>query len=265
MNDSSSKDYWESRLKENFGLHGTGFIGLGKHYNIWMYKIRGKVFLHKMKSMHVDFSNIDILDIGSGTGFYIDLWKELGAKRVVGTDITNIAVRNLKQKYPNNEFYQVDIGDDDVKNLDERKYDIVSAFDILFHIVDDKRYDKAFKNIYSLLNPKGIFVFSENFLHRNAIRSIHQVSRPLDIIEKILLQNGFEIVERCPMFVLMNAPIDTNLPIIKGLWKVIRLSLNYCGEIGGLVTGGILYPLELTLVSLMKESPTTEMMICRKN
>jgi hypothetical protein len=23
-------DYWESRLQENFGLHGAGFIGLGR-------------------------------------------------------------------------------------------------------------------------------------------------------------------------------------------------------------------------------------------
>jgi hypothetical protein len=26
-------DYWESRLQENFGLHGVGYIGLGREYN----------------------------------------------------------------------------------------------------------------------------------------------------------------------------------------------------------------------------------------
>jgi ribosomal protein L11 methylase PrmA len=45
-----------------------------------------------MKSMHIDFKNTDILDIGSGTGFYVGLWKELSVRSVVGTDITNIAV-----------------------------------------------------------------------------------------------------------------------------------------------------------------------------
>jgi hypothetical protein len=36
----SAKDYWENRLNENFGLNGVGYIGLGKNYNHWLYKIK---------------------------------------------------------------------------------------------------------------------------------------------------------------------------------------------------------------------------------
>src|SRR6478736_9632574 len=82
------------------------------------------------------FNNIEVLDIGCGTGFYIDLWKsELGAKRVAGIDITKIAVDNLKRKYYGEEFFLVDISSDDVlrmlgnKSGNEKKYDRISAFD----------------------------------------------------------------------------------------------------------------------------------------
>jgi 2-polyprenyl-3-methyl-5-hydroxy-6-metoxy-1,4-benzoquinol methylase len=145
---ATALDYWESRLNEAFNLHGTGFIGLGRHYNNWMYKIRRDVVLRKMKALQIDFTNVSVLDIGSGVGFFIDIWKGLGA-RVIGTDLTDVAVKNLKLKYPTDEFYTFDIGNDLHESLENRKVDIVSAFDVLFHIVDDNRYEKAIKNIHS--------------------------------------------------------------------------------------------------------------------
>ncbi len=72
---SSLEYYWENRLKENFGLHGAGYIGLGRSYNSWLYKVRRRVFVSRIKSMHLDFSDKQILDIGCGTGFYVGLEK----------------------------------------------------------------------------------------------------------------------------------------------------------------------------------------------
>jgi SAM-dependent methyltransferase len=258
-------DYWESRLQENFGLHGAGFIGLGREYNNLLYKVRRNVFIHKMKSMHIDFTSSDVLDIGCGTGFYVDLWNKIGVRTVTGIDITNIAVRSLKSKYPGQEFYRADISNQqDIENLNTKKYDIVSAFDILFHIVDDNRYENAIKNIHSILKAKGIFVFSDNFVHGPAIRSTYQVSRSLSHIEKTLVENGFEIIQRRPMFVLMNTPVDTTNRGSKRIWKALSLLLQRYGDTAGSTVGSFLYPIELILVSLLKESASTEIMICRK-
>ncbi len=258
-------DYWENRLEENFGLHGTGYIGLGKKYNNFLYRVRKYVFLHKMKSMNNNFSNLDVLDIGCGTGFYIELWNKLNTRTISGIDITNVAVNNLKNKYPDKTFYRVDISNKhDIENLDIKKYDIISAFDMLFHIVDDKKYDMAIKNIYSLLKPNGIFIFSDNFIHGPTERSTYQVSRSITHIEKTLTENGFKILQRCPMFVLMNTPIDTTRTISKKMWKVLSLALQKYGDGAGLVIGGILYPLEIILVSLLKETASTEIMICKR-
>jgi len=257
-------DYWESRLEENFGLHGAGFIGLGREYNNLLYKVRRNVFIRKMKSIDIDFTSLDVLDIGCGTGFYVDLWNRIGARTVTGIDITNIAVRTLKTKYPDRDFYRVDISNqEDIEKLNAKKYDVVSAFDILFHIVDDKNYDAAIKNIHSILKPNGIFVFSDNFIHGPAKRSTYQVSRSLAHIEKTLTENGFKITHRCPMFVLMNTPVDTTRTVSKNMWKVISLTLQKYGDTAGLVIGSILYPLEILLTSLLNESASTEMMICK--
>jgi SAM-dependent methyltransferase len=265
-NDASDpKLYWENRLNENFGLHGTGFIGLGRQYNNWMYKLRRKIFLRIMGSMDIDFSKAEVLDVGSGTGFYISRWKELGVKKINGTDITNIAVRNLKQKYVGEIFYELDITDDNdvATKLDDKKYDIISAFDVLYHVIDDKRYQKAIENIHGLLRPDGIFLISENFLHNGVVRGENQVSRSLSDIEKKLHMTGFDIIRRTPVFILMNYPIDSDSNLRKLLWRAAMFLVNRNEAIGFLL-GACLYPIDLMLTSISKESPTTEFMVCRK-
>jgi SAM-dependent methyltransferase len=262
MDTVNLQDYWETRLKKSFGLEAVGYLGLGKQYNRWLYRVRRRVFLRQMKSLGVDFSGAEVLDVGSGTGFYIDRWKELGVKKAIGTDITNVSVAALQRKYPGDEFYQLDIGND-LGSMRERRFDMVSAFDVLFHIVDDARFARAIQNINFILKPGGVFVLSDNFLHGETIRAAQQVSRSLKDIEKVLTSAGFKIVERAPMFILMNYPVDSRSRLLKKVWRILAKVISIHESCGFLI-GALLYPLEQFCVASAKESPTTEMMICRK-
>lgn len=243
-------------------MHGAGYIELGRHYNNWLYKVRSGVFLKRMAATRRNFSNASVLDVGCGTGFYIERWKQLGAGKITGLDITDVAIRTLRRKHPDCAFHQMDIGAN-IESLGTHKFDVISAFDVLFHIVDDERYERAIHNIYSLLNAGGLFVWSENFLREAPLRGTHQVCRTLYSIENILAATGFEIVERRPIFYLMNAPLDTRNRFIRRLWQIISETVKR-SEPAGFIVGGLLYPLELALISLARESPTTEMMICRR-
>lgn len=253
------REYWEATLRKNFNVRGVGHSGLGIQYNTWMYKVRKYVFTHQLRSLP-GLASAEVLDIGSGTGFYIERWNQLGVKSVTGSDITDVSVEELKKRFPESEFYQIDIGD--ALALSE-EYDVVSAFDVLFHIVEDNRFEKAIQNIYSLLRPGGFFIFSDNFLHGAPERAVNQVSRSLEDITKTLEKTGFHIVKRVPMFVLMSSPIDSKNWLHKSLWRIVK----YCiarSEVVGFVVGAVLFPVEVVLASLLEESPTTEMMICEK-
>jgi SAM-dependent methyltransferase len=258
-------DYWENRLKKNYGLDGTGFIGLGISYNRWMYKIRRQVVIREVRFLGVDCSNASILDVGSGTGFYLEIWKDLGCKKLSGIDITSTAIENLRIKYPQYEFLRADIGDnlDKSYNLFTTKYDLISSIDVLFHIVEDEQYRRAFKNIYDLLRPGGFFIFSENFLHVDSIRSPYQTSRSLHEIEDILSETGFKILKRIPFFVLMNNPVDTNSQLLRNHWKLTTRCIRKGANLGYII-GAFLYPIESILIRLFKEGPSTELMICKK-
>lgn len=265
MNNSNQGEYWEKRLSDNFGLHGTGFLGLGKNFNKWMYRIRAKVLERELGKLNIKPAEYRILDIGSGTGFYIDLWRQFGCKKVVGADITNVSVENLRKNFPEFEFYKMDIGNDqkDIDQIIDRQFDIVSAFDVLFHITDDKRYKNAFKNVYDRLADGGYFIFTENFLHKNYFQAEHQKGRTLENIEKLLGDLNFRIVRRSPSFVLMSNPIDSDSRFLKNSWRNIS-KLIRTNEYVGNVAGGLLFPIELLLLNLIHEGPSTEIMVCSK-
>src|SRR2546425_7670378 len=160
----------------------------------------------------MDLQSAAVLDVGCGTGFYIDQWKHLGVRTIAGIDLTDVAVQRLRRRFPNEQFYQLDIADDlAIRGMSQ--YDAVSAFDVLFHITDDGRFQKAIDNIHAMLRPGGLFLFSDNFIHIQTARTAHHVSRPLWAIQRVLHKSGFQVLKRVPMFVSMNYPADTKSSI----------------------------------------------------
>ena len=254
--------YWDTRLRRNFGLEGVGYARLGRRYNEWMYRVRARVFRRVAGPLPLRSPDTRVLDIGPGTGFYIEQWRRLGAGRITGADIAPVAVEELTRRFPDARFVQADIGAPLSAALGG-PYDAVSAFDVLFHVVDDARFARALLNVAALLEPGGWFIFSDNFLHDRTIRVRHQVSRSLAEITAGLEAAGFEIVVRRPMFILMNHPGDTPSRWPEWAWKALVAPATV-SEAAGFLIGAALYPLELGLTAVCRESPTTEIMVCRK-
>jgi SAM-dependent methyltransferase len=266
-----TRDYWERRLERNDGLLGVGFLRLGEGYNTWLYRLRRSVFLRRMRATGMDFTGAEVLDVGSGTGFYVERWRELGAGKVVGLDLTRVATERLRRRFPADEFHNLDIGAaglaEAASPLAGRRFDAVSCFDVLFHIVDDEQFETAIGNIAALVRPEGLFALSDYFVHpqvmERSIQAPHRVSRSLDRFQDVLKRHGFEVLERRPMFYLMNEPVDSGSRLARARWLAIAGPVAVRNGLGSLI-GAILYPLEWLLVTAGKESPTTEMMICRK-
>ncbi|MBX7093198.1 MAG: class I SAM-dependent methyltransferase [Flavobacteriales bacterium] len=264
MSDFNAKEYWEKRLKNDYSLHGVGYIGLGEEYNKWMYKVRTRIFKRAIKKISLNNSSTNVLDIGSGTGFYIDLWNKQKIKNVEGADITQVAVENLKEKFPENNFYCLDISSsNDVKTLNQGTYDVISIFDVLFHIVDDEKFLNALKNINALLNKNGKLILTDNFIHDKTFRSQHHVSRNIDEFYNALNEAGFKVEYRKPAFVFMNAPVDARGKFLKWIW-VTQEKLIYRNKRFSSIVGSFFYPLELLFTKLKTEGPSTEIVICSK-
>jgi len=257
-----ARSYWETRLQEYPGLCGVGNTCLGRSYIQWLYKVRRAVFLRLLASLRTDFRAARVFDVGAGTGFYLELWKQVGVSSVAGCDLTEIAVARLRSILPWARILRLDIGET-LPSSELGCYDIVSAFDVLFHIVEDKLYERAVRNLCSLLRPGGLLLFSDLLPRNGALRAEHLTFRPLEEVTALLGRTGFEVVGRVPMFVVMEEPLDSTSQWYHFLWKLMTYPVKR-SELAGFLIGGMLYPLELILTNVCEESSSTEIVICYK-
>jgi 2-polyprenyl-3-methyl-5-hydroxy-6-metoxy-1,4-benzoquinol methylase len=212
------KEYWSKRLEENFSLSGVGFTSFGRNYNKWLYKMRKKVLERAILKYQIDFPKIRILDIGCGTGFYVDMWQKKGVRYLTGIDITAISIREVVAKYPTFNFYEADITSPTLiqdLNLREKSFDLITAFDVLFHIVDDDKFGQAIKNIGMLCSEDGLIFVTDIFPHKRPYVILHQKSRLLKDYVQVLSKNGIKIIDRIPVHYLLNAPLDISIELLQ--------------------------------------------------
>lgn len=249
------QEYWQKRLSKDFSLGGVGFLGLGLQYNKWLYRGRLRALTKLLKASSIDPRGKTVLDVGVGTGFYIDYWRRRGAKHVKGVDITEKSVSSLKLAYPQYEFVRADISARELPISHER-FDIITAFDVLFHIVDEERFRQALSNLRQLSHKGTQIIISDNLLKEPLPPVLHQNSRTLDRYERALAEAGLEQVAVAPIFFFMNNPIDRNrlnTRLLRGsvsmVWRCVAVlplvrRLGRFGEAIGFLVGLILYLLD---------------------
>ena len=267
MNESQVRQYWEERLSAGPTLENVGWLGWGAGFNRWMYRIRAHVFVKRvraaLKKQGIIADRLSVLDVGCGSGFYIDLWKRTGVRNICACDLTSAVVDTLSKRYPDVSFARADVGEPIVPYAAE-SFDAISCMDVLFHIVDDNRYRQAVGHCAHLLKPGGLLILTENCLHSPTVRSARQVSRSLPEVADAISAAGLSIIERRPMFVLMNTPIDSKNAALNRFWALLRAFARRNRHFGFLA-GMALYPLDLALTSFFREGPSTEMLICRRD
>ena len=64
------------------------------------------------------------------------------------------------------------------------------------------------------------------------------------------------------MFVVMNAPIRSDSAALRLTWRLVRRLAKQ--QVLGNAIGSALFPLERLLLRVVKNGPSTELMICQK-
>ncbi len=104
-----------------------------------------------------DLKGKKVLDLGCGSGNNCMKAIELGSSFVLGIDVSQNMI-DLAKKTNSNEKIKYDVlAMENIDSLNE-KFDVVIS-SLAFHYVED--YNKLLKDIYNLLNPNGILIFSQ--------------------------------------------------------------------------------------------------------
>lgn len=110
-------------------------------------------------------SPLRVLDVGSGAGHWIDFYLEVfGAEEVVGLEISEPAVRALERRYASAPVVTVVEADVAGPAFElGREFDVVNAIGVLFHIVEDERWERAVAALGRHLTPGGALVVGGQF------------------------------------------------------------------------------------------------------
>ncbi len=97
-----------------------------------------------------------ILDLGCGYGENDKYCRDLGAKEILGIDISEHMIKIAEKNNADENIKYKVMAMEDIGKIKE-KFDIVIS-SLAFHYVKD--YEKLIKDIYNLLNDDGILIFS---------------------------------------------------------------------------------------------------------
>ena len=108
-------------------------------------------------SLLPSLENKKILDLGCGYGGHCMEFVRMGAERVVGVDISQKMLEIARKENAHERISYLNMAMEDISAIDE-KFDIAVS-SLALHYVED--FEGVVKNIHSLLNEGGMFVFSQ--------------------------------------------------------------------------------------------------------
>jgi SAM-dependent methyltransferase len=195
------REFWERRLSEHFDLRGTGEIGLSLAYNQACYRLRRDVLTRALRDAAFDPAGKRVLDVGCGTGFFTAYYLARGAD-VTGLDIAPKSVETLRARHPEARFMLADVSDAAIAE----RYDLVNAFDVLYHITDDPRWQRAVEHLATAVAPGGLLLLTDTFPQVQAPPQLaeHNRMRPLARYAALLEPTGFRLGLQYPTHVLLN-------------------------------------------------------------
>jgi SAM-dependent methyltransferase len=272
MEQYDPQEYWNNRLTRDFSLAGVGFLGLGLEYNKWLYRARLRALARLLKEHGIDPGKKRILDIGVGTGFYLDFWEKTGAKAIVGLDVSEKSIAELKAKYRYHKFVKQDISEPGI--LGGEKYDIITAFDVLFHIVDEVKFEEALKNIRNWSHNTTKIIVSDSFLRKSRSPAFYEKDRTLLRYKEVFNAIELEIVDLQPIFYLANNPIDIDVIrkkylhfLLPKIWKFNGKCLRFgqrlgsFGRAGNYFLGMLIYFIDGIILKYAESGPSTKLLL----
>lgn len=256
--------YWSKRLGDSEGLEAVGWQGLGRSFNGWLYRRRAAVFRQVARAYGFDRHPPAVLELGPGTGFYVDLWSQMSVRELTGIDIAPPAVARLRKRFPAYQFLSGDIGRP--MALPPHAFDVVTAFDLLFHLTDESAFDQALASIVRALRPGGIVLITDLFPETKEIRLPHHYARTAGRYREALSAVGLDLDQRRPVFVLMHPwsepRSDASRRAARAWWSIVE---RVAGHIpgAGAPLGAALYAADSILAPFVGPGPSTQLWALR--
>ena len=193
--------YWEDRLRRYFSLRGTGSWSFSDEYNRMMYDLKVRALDDVLARVAIERKPIHVLNLGCGTGFFDDYFERRFQAEITGIDISDYAISRLREKHPSRVYWCGELP----RLVEEGKvasgdYDIVTAIDVLYHIVDPERFHDTFAQLCRSVRDGGVLIFTDRLYSRGLQPAPHVTWHSLNQYTAMLNERGFGLQAVRPMY-----------------------------------------------------------------
>ena len=256
--------YWNKRYN-TVDLTKSGHIDLPAEYNAWLYRRKQDHVAKALATTGHGLRGNKLLEVAAGSGAWMDFWREQEVGEYLGIDLSERAIDNLKQRFPQHRFLQRDLNDPRLSDATGTEYDGVTAIDVLYHVLDDERFAAVLSDLASVLKPGGVLVIHEQFLHGEAVYLGGYIKwRTIDAYGQALDKAGFDILYRRPTFFFMIQNADfhgAGGKLLDFIWR--NVSYPIISRLPRL-SGAVGCAVDKAICAMLNEGPSMEVMICRK-
>ncbi len=258
--------YWTRRIGGDIDLGVVGHRSLGRTYNEYIYRRRAVILRAAIEELGLDPVGSKVLDVGAGSGYYVDFWQALGVPILVGIDLSREGIERLAEKYPEYRFLCTDVSSPQISATIESRFSVITMFDVIYHITDDAAAQRVFNSLSGLLEQDGYLLVFDHIMGKDYALREHVRYRGQRHYAEMLRQAGLEMVGRRPLFVFLEPPVTGHRSadfLISGLYFVAGILMRRWSRLGSVV-GRLVYSLDERLSRSGVKTPNHELLIIRK-
>src|SRR5260221_13736892 len=188
------RNYWNKRYES--GAAASGNFIHSEEANRWFYHAKFRRVRDVLKASRIKVAGMSVLDAACGSGAFVPFWLELGAKEVVGTDISDAAVEMCGKAYSNEKscrFERVGLASES-SPIEKESFDLVSIFEAICLITEEKDFVTALKNLCSWVKPGGYLLISDQLPEVTVPRHERLKYHSRSIYENVFRDHGIEII-----------------------------------------------------------------------
>ena len=273
-------EYWRNLHERHPDeLTAVGFDLLGEGYNKNTYQLRFGAVDNLLKRQHVNLHNEDVFEAAVGIGAYGPFWARFGVHEWNGCDICPNAVDSVSAQWPRGRFFTADISNvcGLKRNLGRpsRTYRLVTAVDVMYHIVDNGKWESALGNLADLVAPGGHLLVSDVFCPRERQVAAHVRRRPMGAWNQVLNTHRLRLIDREPVYSILGdptpcSPFDVTGRVLQAVWWTISHIVQFTPErwrngVGAAISKRLMPVDRFLCRKIMRPGLSLEMALFRKD
>ncbi len=255
--------YWKSRVTGDIDLGVVGLRSLGREYNEYIYRRRLEVITSLIRTSGKPPPRLRVLDVGCGSGFYVDYWRNSGVGDLVGVDVSADSVALMTARYPDFTFHAMDATESAAFEKIEGKFDIITIFDVMYHIIDDDSALRLLLNVSERLSDDGVILVFDHIGRKNYNFVKHVRFRGYKTYQQWLNTAGLFLARRVPLFVVLVPPvcgIKIADYLVSGLYRTAGMLYRLNGRIGRLF-GALFYKVDELARAIRVHLPNHDLLV----